>query len=116
MIPLMLMSPAHPTRETGPSLTMSQAPVWDVVELVERLRAQHVFPMSMLRLAEHECGELPTISHELPTTSRRPPDDLLMTSRRPPDDPLMTCMASPCAMTSPKPLANPTPRLPMTSP
>lgn len=31
-----------------------EAPVWDVVELIESLRARHVFPMGMLRLAEHE--------------------------------------------------------------
>lgn len=28
--------------------------VWDVVELIERLRAQHVFPISLLRLGAHE--------------------------------------------------------------
>ena len=28
--------------------------VWDVIERIERLRAQHVFPMSLLRLEEHE--------------------------------------------------------------
>jgi hypothetical protein len=32
--------------------------VWDVVELVETLRAQHVFPMSLLRLAEHEWDQM----------------------------------------------------------
>ena len=32
----------------------NQADVWEVVELVERLRAQHVFPMALLRLADHE--------------------------------------------------------------
>ena len=35
-----------------------EVPVWDVVELIETLRAQHVFPMTMLRLAEHEWDEL----------------------------------------------------------
>ena len=32
--------------------------VWDVIEHIERLRAQHVFPMAMLRLAEHEWDAL----------------------------------------------------------
>ena len=35
-----------------------EAPVWDVVELVEKLRAQHVFPLSMLRLHEHEWHQM----------------------------------------------------------
>lgn len=34
------------------------APVWDVIELIESLRARHVFPMAMLRLAEHEWDEI----------------------------------------------------------
>ena len=34
------------------------APVWDVIEHVESLRARHVFPMAMLRLAEHEWDEI----------------------------------------------------------
>ena len=33
-------------------------PVWDVIEMIETLRAQHVFPMSMLRLAEHEWDHI----------------------------------------------------------
>lgn len=33
-------------------------PVWDVIELIETLRSQHVFPMSMLRLAEHEWDDV----------------------------------------------------------
>jgi len=32
--------------------------VWDAVDLIEQLRAQHVFPMTMLRLAEHEWDSL----------------------------------------------------------
>lgn len=35
-----------------------EVPVWDVVELVEKLRAQHVFPLSMLRLHEHEWHQM----------------------------------------------------------
>lgn len=30
------------------------SPIWEAIEVIERLRAQHVFPMAMLRLAEHE--------------------------------------------------------------
>ena len=33
-------------------------PVWDAIELIEALRAQHVFPMSLCRLAEHEWDSL----------------------------------------------------------
>ena len=33
-------------------------PVWDAIELIEALRAQHVFPMSLFRLAEHEWDSL----------------------------------------------------------
>lgn len=32
--------------------------VWDVIEHIERLRSQHVFPMSLLRLAEHEWDSI----------------------------------------------------------
>ena len=35
-----------------------EAPVWDVVELVEKLRAQHVFPLSMLQLHEDEWHQM----------------------------------------------------------
>ena len=32
--------------------------MWDVVELVEKLRAQHVFPLNMLQLHEHEWQQM----------------------------------------------------------
>ena len=35
-----------------------QRPVWDVVELIEQLRAQHVFPMGMLHLQQHEWDQV----------------------------------------------------------
>ena len=35
-----------------------EAPVWDVIEQIESLRARHVFPMSLLRLAEHEWDQI----------------------------------------------------------
>ena len=36
----------------------SSSGVWDVIELIESLRARHVFPMMMLRLAEHEWDSI----------------------------------------------------------
>ena len=44
--------------------------VWDVIEVVESLRARHVFPMSMLRLAEHEWDQ---IVSEAAHANGRPP-------------------------------------------
>jgi len=44
--------------------------VWDAIELIETLRAQHVFPMSMLRLAEHEWD---TIVSEATNAAGRQP-------------------------------------------
>ncbi len=35
-----------------------ELPVWDAVDMMEQLRAQHVFPMAMLRLAEHEWDQV----------------------------------------------------------
>ena len=35
-----------------------EAPIWDVIELVEKLRSQHVFPLSMLHLHEEEWHQM----------------------------------------------------------
>lgn len=35
-----------------------ESPIWDVIELIEALRARHVFPMAMLQLAEHEWDQI----------------------------------------------------------
>lgn len=46
--------------------------VWDVVELVERLRAQHVLDVSLLRLEEHEWAAMVDGAAETAARPREP--------------------------------------------